>query len=273
MMTQELRIPDVSRFNDVDETADPAAMVAFLEAAANLPGLRDMRQAMLGELRLDKAHTALDVGCGFGADAAAMARCLPADGQVTGIDKSQAMVDEARLRSAGLGLRVTFDVGDAMDLPYADASFDACGAVNVFQHLPSPQLAIGEMTRVTRSHGRIAAVEFDVGTELIDHPDRATTKLILGSREDEALQGWIGRQLPRLFRQAGLTDVSVTPSVILADLTLARMLFRRPADRLLGQGILTDVVARQWWAGLEQQAADGQFVAGACAFLVAGTRP
>jgi ubiquinone/menaquinone biosynthesis C-methylase UbiE len=273
-MTQELHVPDVSRFNAVDQTADPAVMVAFLEAAAEIPGLRELKVAMLAELCLDKALTALDVGCGLGADAAEMAGRMPKDGRVTGIDNSAAMIGEARRRSADLGNTVTFDVGNAMDLPYADASFDACRAKNVFQHLPGPELAIGEMSRVTRSGGRVAALEFDLGTELIDHPDRETTTLILGARVDEAVQGWIGRQLPRLFRQAGLTSVAVTPSVILTGMAMARMIFGRTVDRLVDQGAMTASQAQRWWAELERQAAgSGEAVAGAAIFLVSGAKP
>ena len=272
MMRQE-KIPDVSRFDAVDQTGDPAAMVAFLEAAADIPGLRDLKFAMLGQLQLGQADAALDVGCGFGADVAEMTRWMPQGGKVTGIDRSATMITEARRRTADLGLQVAFDVGDAMALPYADASFAACRAVTILQHLTGPQRAIQEMARVTRPGGQVAALEFDLGTAMIDHPDRATTRLILGSSEEEAIQGWMGRQLPRLFAQAGLTEVSVTPSAILSDLTIAQMLFRRPAERLTKQGILTSGQVGQWWSQLSQRAAESQLVVGATALLVAATRP
>ena len=265
--------PDVRSFDAVDQSGDPAAMVGFLEAARAIPGLRELKLALLAQLQLHQAHAALDVGCGFGVDTAEMARRMPPDGRATGIDRSETMITEARQRTAGLGLKIAFDVGDAMNLPYGDASFDACRAVTVLQHLTSPQLAIEQMARVTRPGGRVAAVEFDLGTAMIDHPDRATTRLILTSSEDEAVQGWMGRQLPRLFRHAGLTGVSLTAAVILSDLTIARMLFRRPADRLCEQGILTRGQARQWWSQLNQRAADGRLIIGATAFLVTGIKP
>jgi SAM-dependent methyltransferase len=202
-----------------------------------------------------------------------MARLMPQGAKATGIDRSGTMITEARRRTAGLGLRVAFDVGDAMDLPYADASFGACRSVTVLQHLTSPERAIQEMARVTRSGGRVAALEFDLGTAMIDHPDRATTQLILTSSEDAAVQGWMGRQLPRLFGHTGLTDVSLTPSAILSDLTIAQMLFRRPADRLCQQGILTSDQVEQWWSQLSQRAAESQLVVGTTAFLVSATKP
>lgn len=97
---QELRTPDVSRFDAADETDDPAAVIAFLEAAGTIPGLRALKAAMLERMRLGRARAALDAGCGFGADVAEMARRMPPGGKATGIDRSQAMISETRPPSA-----------------------------------------------------------------------------------------------------------------------------------------------------------------------------
>jgi len=74
----ELRIPDVRRFDAVDQSGDPAAMVAFLEAAGTMPGLRDVKLALLEQLWLSDARSALDLGCAFGADVAETALRVPA---------------------------------------------------------------------------------------------------------------------------------------------------------------------------------------------------
>lgn len=102
-------------------------MIAFLEAAEAIAGLRALKSAMLERLQLGRARAALDVGCGFGAGVAEMARRMPAGGAATGIDRSEAMIREARCRTTGLGLTITLDVGDAMDLPYADAASTLAG--------------------------------------------------------------------------------------------------------------------------------------------------
>src|SRR5262249_23556597 len=81
---------------------------------------------------------------------------------------------------------------------------------------PTPLLAIREVVRVTRPGGRVGALEMDLGTVLLDHPDRAVTQAVLSASADSMAQPWMGRQLPRLFRQAGLTGVSVDPIVILS---------------------------------------------------------
>ena len=61
-----------------------------------------------------------------------------------------------------------------------------------------------------------------------------TTRIILDTFTDAAVQGRIGRQLPRLFTLAGLTDMSVTPTVILSNAAFWRILYQdhvAPAPR------------------------------------------
>ena len=149
-------------------------------------------------------------------------------------------------------------VGEATDLPYPDKAFDACLAGTVLQHVPDPARVVSEMARVTRPGGRVAALEFDLGTTFLDHPDSQTTQIILDTFTDAAVQGRIGRQVPRLFRLADLADVSATPTAILGNGPFWRILYQDHVDRLQDQGILTVQEASQWWAGLEGQGTGGQ---------------
>lgn len=63
----------------------------------------------------------LDVGCGTGALVDAVVK-RGAGSTVVGIDPSQPFIDYARQRFSGP--RFTFECGNAMALPYPDASFD-----------------------------------------------------------------------------------------------------------------------------------------------------
>ena len=128
------------------------------------------------------------------------------------------------------------------------------------------------MARVTRPGGRVAVLEFDVGTTFLDHLDSQTTQIILGTFTDAAVQGRIGRQVPRLCRLAGLADVSVTPAAILGNAAFWRILYQDHVDRLQDQGTLTAQEATQWWAGLEGPAQEASFLGGAVIFLTAATK-
>ena len=265
--------PDITRFGHVDAAGDTRSLIAWLDTTRSLPEYPAAKRAVLDQLRLGEARSALDVGCGPGADVIAMAQRLPRGGRAVGIDISDVMLAEARRRASGHDLAVSFDTGDAADLPYSDASLDACRVETVLQHVPDPGRVIGEMTRVTRPGGRIAALEFDLGTMMADHDDRDTTRAIMATFADATAHGWIGRQLPRLFRQAGLTEVSVRPFVVLGGLAVLRALLGSHVDRLCADNVLTATQAGQWWGALEQRAADGDVLGGSVIFVAAATRP
>jgi len=78
--------------------------------------------------------------------------------------------------------------------------------------------------------------------------------------------------LPRLFRLAGLTDVSVTPAAILGNAAFWRILYRHHVDRLQDQGTLTAQEATHWSAGLKGPTQAGNFLSGAVIFLTAATK-
>jgi len=101
----------------------------------------------------------LDVGCGNGAFTEEVAaRCAPA--AVTAVDPSDDQLAYARKRP---GLRIAdFRVGDAQGLPFADDSFDVATMALVIAFLSDPGRAVGEMARVVRPGGWIAAYMWDV---------------------------------------------------------------------------------------------------------------
>lgn len=67
-MTSDLHTSGPAEFGGVDSSADPGGLIRFLDAASTLPELRAAKLALLKRLVSGKAHTALDVGCGTGAD-------------------------------------------------------------------------------------------------------------------------------------------------------------------------------------------------------------
>jgi ubiquinone/menaquinone biosynthesis C-methylase UbiE len=102
---------------------------------------------LLAPLRGDER--ALDVGCGAGALAYALA---PLVGEVVGIDASEDLVDVAR-EHAPPGC--TFVVGDAEALPFPYGDFDLVGCLRVLHHVRRPELVVAEIARVTRPGGTI----------------------------------------------------------------------------------------------------------------------
>jgi ubiquinone/menaquinone biosynthesis C-methylase UbiE len=98
---------------------------------------------------------AIDVGTGAGALALALA---PLVRDVVGVDRVPALLDLARERAAGVD-NVEFVQGEATALPFPDFSFDLAGTLRTLHHVHRPELAVAELTRVTRLGGRVLVVD------------------------------------------------------------------------------------------------------------------
>jgi SAM-dependent methyltransferase len=94
----------------------------------------------------------LDVACGSGNTALVAARRYC---DVTGIDFVPALIERARARAAADGVEASFQVADAHDLPFPDASFDVVLSVMGVMFAPDQEKAAGELLRVCRPGGKI----------------------------------------------------------------------------------------------------------------------
>jgi SAM-dependent methyltransferase len=262
--------PQVSRFFAVDHVEEPNQLIEFLAVAKSLPGIPEAKAELLDRLAPEDASTGLDVGCGYGADVEALAAGLRLGGHAVGVDVSETMIAEARRRSVGSGFDVRFVVADALALPFDDDTFDVCRIETVLQHVDEPDQAVAEMARVTRPGGRIAALEFDAATMFLDHPDGEFWEVIRTTFIGMAVQGSIGRQLPRLFTDAGLSDVRTTPRVIPSGAGFFRGLLGHPVTELVEAGVFTPERVDLWWAAMEEAMTAGHFTGGATAFVVSG---
>jgi SAM-dependent methyltransferase len=148
-----------------------------------------------GELVVDRAGVApgkdvLDVACGTGNATIPTAR---AGARVTGLDFAPALLDIAREQAADAMVEIDFVEGDAQELPFGDASFDA--VVSTFGHMFAPDhaRAAAEMKRVLRPGGAIAVAcwtpEGSIGrmshtiAELVPPPPGGQPPLLWGTEE------------------------------------------------------------------------------------------
>lgn len=114
-------------------------------------------RVLLDALAVTSADVALDVACGPGIIACALAETAS---HVTGVDLVPAMLEQAGKRQADKGLKnVKWQNGDATRLPFEEESFSLVVTRYSFHHLLQPADALREMARVCRRGGRIAVAD------------------------------------------------------------------------------------------------------------------
>jgi ubiquinone/menaquinone biosynthesis C-methylase UbiE len=230
-------------------------------------------------LGLVPGASVLEVGCGPATDTLALAALVGPEGSVVGVDLDPEMVGlaDARTRDAGLGATVTHQVGDVMALPFSDDTFDACRSERVFQHLPDPAGALAEMIRVTRPGGRIVVLDTDHSSRTLDTPERDTWRRLTRYHcEHQITSPWAPQQLYRLFREAGLGNVTAEPrSVPVFSLEFTRLATGWDALRAnaVAAGVVTADEIERIEASMEADAAAGTFFGFWTMILVAGTKP
>ncbi len=133
-------------------SGDATAMAAMYERVM-VPGLfLPWARELVARVGVQPGQQVLDVGCGTGAVSRVLSQTVGSGGTVEGIDLAPGMLAHAQ----GLGLsNAQFQVGDATDLPYEDARFDAAVSQQAVQFVPDWPKAVAEMHRVVRPGGRL----------------------------------------------------------------------------------------------------------------------
>jgi demethylmenaquinone methyltransferase/2-methoxy-6-polyprenyl-1,4-benzoquinol methylase len=138
---------------------------------------------------LEPGEVALDVCCGTGDLALALADRVGPYGRVIGSDFSEPMLDLAREKARGRGVeQVRFEWADALALPYDEESFDAVTVGFGVRNLADLEHGVLEMTRVLRPGGRLVILE-------ITQPQRPPLSTFYGL--------WFDRLVPMLGTLAG----------------------------------------------------------------------
>lgn len=116
--------------------------------------------AFVKRLGLARGESVLDVACGNGNLTLPAAR---EGATVTGLDIAPNLIDAARRASAAESLHISFDVGVAEALPYADDSFDIVMSMFGVMFSAHPGPALSELLRVTRGGGRVVLASWTPG--------------------------------------------------------------------------------------------------------------
>lgn len=119
------------------------------------------RRAAVDATAVGPGSAALDVACGTGKLASALARRVGPSGRVVGVDLAPAMIDLAATASADTPW-LEFRVADALELPFDAGTFDAATIAFGLRNLPDFEAGFREMARVVRPGGWVVCLELSV---------------------------------------------------------------------------------------------------------------
>lgn len=154
-------------------------------------------------LKMKPREKVLDIGCGTGIFLVRVAKTYGVDG--TGIDiseKSIATAKSLRLRS-GQATRLHFQVGDAVQLPFANKSFDYVLSFDSLEHIQDQAISLSEMVRVLKPKGSLLVYTINRNQRYTWHFWLSKLGVPIGKRaaHDPELfldPNWVRKELTRL---------------------------------------------------------------------------
>lgn len=118
------------------------------------------RETLIGLLAPAPGERVLEIGPGTGYYSLDVATRLAPGGRLDALDLQQPMLDELMRRAAERDIdNIIPTLGDASDLPYADATFDAVYLIATLGEIPDKARALSEIRRVLKPGGRLVVGE------------------------------------------------------------------------------------------------------------------
>jgi len=208
-----------------------------VEATYQTPDMVAQRRATRAILALQPGEHVLDIGSGPGFLAAEMAEEVGSSGRVVGLDPSETMLAMGARR----GAPVEYVAGDGLAMPFANETFDAAVAIQVYEYVEDMPAALAEVRRVLKPGGRLLILDTDWDSIVWHSNDRDRMERVLERWNDHLADPYLPRRLPGLLRDAGFE---------LSEATIIPILNRGEADDFSRRVLHTiaDFVADHAWA-------------------------
>lgn len=218
-----------------------------------VPGHFDALQILVELSGVGSNDSVLDVACGPGMVACEFAKHAR---QVTGIDITPAMIEQAAERQREHSLaNITWNIGNAVPLPYADNSFSLVLTRYSFHHLVKPEEAVAEMMRVCTPGGRVMVADVAV-----DPTKAAAYDQLEILRDPSHTHALTRNEFAALFLNSGLSDCRQSAYGIDIELeTQLKASFPKPGDEEMIRRMVTDDVGVDR-LGINAREIDGKVV-------------
>jgi arsenite methyltransferase len=193
-------------FSFDEKTAQQLSMIYMTE------DIREMQRQYRAWFDPQPGETILDVGCGTGVNALAIAKLVGSSGKVIGIDNSEAMLKLARAGAAADNVEYRLMPVEHMD--FADNSFDGVVCTQVLGYLADAIPVIRDLLRVVKPGGRVFIAETDWDTLAYCIADKELQRKVTLAFADHHGDGWVGRRLYQWCEKAGPREIELHPYVI-----------------------------------------------------------
>ncbi|HEY8684118.1 MAG TPA: methyltransferase domain-containing protein [Chloroflexota bacterium] len=215
----------------------------------------------------------LEVGCGNGAVARAVAHAVPGIQGVVAVDASVQMIAEAQRRADG-SVPVTFQVADAHDLPFPDGYFDRCYSMETFVILSDPYRAFLESVRVLRPGGLLCVWESDCDVRAMQASDLDLSRRLMRFVGDREFNGAVGRQLIAWLKDLRW-EVEVMPAVSVGDgkAPLTNWLLDEWLADAVEAAVVTAEESDSFLAEMRAKQANGSFFSYTVNFRITARKP
>lgn len=170
----------------------------------------DMIENALNWAGVENVTNTVDVGCGIGGSSRHIARRYGSGGRGITLSPVQAERANALTQEAGLADRLSFQVADALDQPFADGEFDLAWSLESGEHMPNKEKFVGELVRVTAPGGRVLIVTWchrvlKPGETALEPQEQALLDRIC---EAYYLPAWCSiADYERIMRDNGMQDI------------------------------------------------------------------
>ncbi|MFC1440839.1 methyltransferase domain-containing protein [Streptacidiphilus sp. N1-10] len=233
-------------------------LVGALDAQGASAGVRRLRAWAHSGLAAAPGERALDVGAGTGSETQVLAAAVGPGGGAVGVEPNAGLRAVAEQRATEAGNAARFVDGDALALPFGDASVDVVWCERVFQHLAEPQRAAAEIARVLRPGGRVALLDTDWATTILHPGDPAVVAALSSCALATAANPYAGRRLLGDVTGAGLVVDDIGSQALVQDHRVVTWpLVRMLAETALRRELITAEQRDALYADLAAAAEQG----------------
>ncbi len=238
-------------------------------------GAKARRARILDALGLTPGSRVLDVGSGPGHQAFEMSSVVGSSGRVDGIDPADSTIAIARRRCFDL-TNVSFQPGEATEIPFGNSIFDAVMSSQVFEYLDDVPTALGEAFRILKSGGRVLIHDTDWGATLWRSSDEERMARIMRVWDGHLADSHLPQTLGQRLATAGFGNVRAEAIVQLEidydPSSVSAILMKFVVDYATSHGISQDE-ADAWANDLRELSSRDEYFFSSNEYIVTGIKP